>query len=210
MHPLDRVLQNTTPTVMVPLHGRLAPMQEPGHRFLAAQNGLWLEVLRAWCHIIWPLSTQTIVAMPYGSLEKYMQLVFQKIPQELIALFIEDARKTAPVETAAWITWDQNTNLMAYQRLEPLSADRNEIKFNRPALPEGVHLVVDLHSHGDAPAFFSPKDNKDDRGEVKIAGVVGNCREQTVSMEWRFCINGLFVPLTGPSMKNQEDVCCTN
>ena len=63
-----------------------------------------------------------------------------------------------------------------------------------PLLPH-EHLAVDLNSHGgDIPAFFSPEDDKDDSGEVKISVVVGNLNSDTISIEMRLCALGRQIP----------------
>ncbi len=60
-------------------------------------------------------------------------------------------------------------------------------------------MVLDLHSHGLLDAFFSGTDNYDDgRGEVKIAGVIGNLDQPEVTASFRLCANGVFVPLKSP------------
>jgi PRTRC genetic system protein A len=52
----DRLVQQHAPTIMVPTHSDLAPLTAAGHRYLAAADGLWLELRRPWLHMVWPIS----------------------------------------------------------------------------------------------------------------------------------------------------------
>jgi len=192
MDARDAVLQITCPTVMVPRFGSLEAMTGNGHRFLAAVDGLWLEVVRPWLHLLQPIARQAKVAMPYGSLTPFVQMSCGQIPKELVALFVEYAHTRMPNECAAWITWSEARGFRL-RLLDEISASRVRVTVERPPLDDGEHLVVDLHSHGADGAGFSATDNADDRGEVKIAGVVGNLdREPTFA--FRICALGLFIP----------------
>lgn len=192
MDARDAVLQLTCPTVMVPRFGSLEPMTGSGHRFLAAADGLWLEVQRPWLHLLQPLARQVKVAMPYGSLTPFVQMSCGPIPKDLVVLFVEYAHTRMPNECAAWITWSEMRGFRL-RLLDEIKASRATVVVERPVLEEGEHLVVDLHSHGTFPAGFSTTDNTDDRGEVKIAGVVGSL-DATPGFAFRVCALGLFIP----------------
>jgi PRTRC genetic system protein A len=56
----------------------------------------------------------------------------------------------------------------------------------------GKLRVIDCHSHGTHPAFFSSTDDEDDRHETKFAFVVGNCASSVPSMAMRLCAKGIF------------------
>lgn len=192
MDARDAVLQLTCPTVMVPRFGRLEPMTDNGHRFLAAADGLWLEVVRPWLHVLQPLARQAKVAMPYGTLSPFVQMSCGQIPKELLAQFVEYAHTRMPNECAAWITWSEGGGFRL-RLLDEINASRARVTVERPQLDDEEHLVVDLHSHGTFSAGFSTTDNIDDRGEVKIAGVVGNLDRET-TFAFRICALGLFIP----------------
>jgi PRTRC genetic system protein A len=96
---------------------------------------------------------------------------------------------------------------MRLERLEELSTGCSHVRYMRPVLDEDEHLVVDIHSHGRLAAFFSSEDDRDDRGEFKIAGVVGNCDRERCSTTFRLCANGLLLPLAfgAENSKGGED-----
>lgn len=192
----DSILQSLCPVVMVPRFSPLDPLHGPGHRFLATADGLWLEVNRPWLHLIWPLCRQTDVQMPYGELEQTIEFAFNEVPQDMIRHFILDAQEAHPDECGAWLIWNDETELLEYRKLRSISATRGSLEVDRPSLLPHEHLAVDLHSHGgDIPAFFSPKDNLDDSGEIKISIVAGNVKSDKITVEKRLCAMGLFIPL---------------
>jgi PRTRC genetic system protein A len=194
MNPIDIALQTVAPTVMVPRHEPFQPLQHNGHRFLAAADGLWLEARRPWLYLCWPLASQTKVAMPYGRLETKLEVV--PVLKQIFDQFIDMAQEACPLECAAWVVWNEHTK---EQRLLPMvatSATTGSVHFDRPRLAEGEHLLLDLHSHGRLDAFFSGQDDRDDRGEFKLSGVLGRLhREIGVVGKFRLCANGLYVKL---------------
>lgn len=195
MDPRDVVLQSVAPTVMVPLHGALEPLQRPGHRFLAAGNGEWLEVRRSWLHARTQILPATPVAKPYGCLSDLIEWRIPAVPVKLFELFAAMARTACPNEAAAWIAWSENTGAFSLKPVGVRSATSGSIHFDRPRLEDDEHLVVDLHSHGNGGAYFSATDNEDDRGEVKISVVLGHCDKDAFSTAMRLCLLGKFIAL---------------
>lgn len=195
VHPLDATLQAVTPTLMVPRFGTFEPLAINGHRFLVADDGLWIEVRRPWLYVLHRLAAQEQVAMPYGKLKQTIDI--RRIPRRLLEDFISMAREEYPVECAAWITWQEDRDEWQLMPLAPSSAGHSHVNFARPILEEGEHLVLDIHSHGAHPAFFSSTDDDDDR-EFKVAGVVGQVATE-LQTKFRLCINGAFIDI--PNME---------
>jgi len=201
-HPLDIALQGACPTVMVPLYGELAPLDAPGHRFLSASDGLWIEINRPWMTLIWPVATQTDFPAPYGKLEKKIDLAFGKVPTDLINQFISDAEIAFPNEFGAWLVWDDQAKQLRYHAMQTIAAGPGHLEAKRPDLAEHESLAVNLHSHGIYPAYFSSEDNFDDRDEVKIAGVFGSFGGKPLTSAYRnytsafrICTGGKFISL---------------
>jgi PRTRC genetic system protein A len=94
-----------------------------------------------------------------------------------------------------WIVWHAVSGEMRLVFPTEESTGCTHVRYRRPQLDDDEHLVVDLHSHGHLSAFFSTQDDRDDRGEFKIAGVIGNCDRGQCSTAFRLCANGLFLPL---------------
>lgn len=195
--PRDALLQAHTPVVIVPRFGELAPLDKPGHRYLVAQDGLWLEVRRAW------LRAQVLLGanwqgggwhdLPFGELDQAVEYAFgAEQLQKLQALFLYDAKNALPNEFAAWGVYSERTGRVDYRALLADRASPGGISFQRPRLEDHEHLAVDLHSHGAGLAFFSETDDEDDRGEVKVAMVAGSLDAET-SWASRLCLLGVYV-----------------
>lgn len=202
--PLDAALFDSAPTVAVPKHAKFAPLADIGHRFLMTAQGVFIEVRRPWLHVIQQLAKHSDSGPrpPYGDIEPKIELAFGRLGAALpfLQAFAEEARAALPNEHAAWVVWDQERQSLAYRALHISSTSPNEINFDRPALEPHESLAIDLHSHGADPAFFSPKDDQDDAGEVKISAVLGGLSDEgTPSVAFRLCVLGIFVPLKVPA-----------
>lgn len=193
MHPADVTLQQSFPSVMVPRFSKLEPMSRAGERLLIAANGVFLEIVRPWLRLVRRLGQfQHPTAVPYGVAREETDLVCGRIPAELIGDFAAMARAANPKETGAWIVWNASTAAFRLVPVGILEHSAGHLKYERPELgPEDV-LVVDCHSHGHSPAYFSATDDGDDRHDVKFAFVIGNCASAVPSMALRLCAKGIF------------------
>lgn len=198
---LDVALYDSAPTLAVPKHAQFEALQEIGHRFLASADGLFVEIRRPWLHLIRQVSKFPAEGPrpPYGTIAETCELTFGRLPAALplIAGFAAEALDSLPNEHAAWIVWNDQSQLLEYIALKPSEASPGHIKYERPQLAAHLSLVIDIHSHGASPAFFSATDDQDDRGEVKFACVVGNLGEEgsLPSIAMRLCALGLNIPI---------------
>lgn len=200
LDPRDRILQDLTPAVMVPRFAPCPAMERSGHRYLVAEDGLWLEVVRPW--LIARVPVARILAedmdgthsLPFGRIARSIVYNVRADDfEELRRRFVSDARRALPSEFAAWGVYDARSGRLSYQPLVAIEASAHGITFHRPALQEHQHLAIDLHSHGVQPAFFSSTDDEDDRGEVKASLVAGNLDQPEPSWVSRLCLLGLFI-----------------
>lgn len=193
--PRDVTLQAHVPAVMVPIFSALVPLERNGHRYLVAQDGLWIEVKRPWLHLVWP-SAPSPAPLPYGLLRDAMDFAFEWDEFDLLlAQFEAEAIRALPNEYAVWLVWDEKEETLRYCPILAISAGPAGIKLHRPQLEAHEHLAVDIHSHGALGAFFSATDDADDAGEVKLSVVLGNLNDpgsQTLAM--RLCAHGIFIP----------------
>lgn len=198
--PRDRIIQEHAPILPAPNFGELAPLERPGHRYIACHDRIMIEVVRPWLRLVWPVSTQGELSpgLPYGAVDQVVSLAF-KIPRELLQRFTDEARGVLPAEHAAWIVWDAREGRLKYRTVAITAAAAGRVTYDRPQLEAHESLAIDLHSHGAAPAFFSAQDDEDDAGEVKIAGVVGSLGTDPVaSWAFRLCALGVYMPLPAP------------
>ena len=182
-HMLDIAIQKAFPTVMAPKFGHLQPLASNGVRYVMAANGVWREVKLPWldvCHRI----AQPDLPLPYGDVAGRLRVVCAPIPMELMRRFAADAKRAMPYEMAAALIWSEATDTWRYQEREPLQQSEAYVQYAEAKLAPGEHLVVDLHSHGFFPAFFSATDDQDDAGSMRFSGVIGNLDQEKQS----FCL----------------------
>lgn len=193
MNILDMTLQRSFPTVMVPRNEPVAEMQTAGERLLIAENGVFIEIQRPWISLVRKIAEFSIrTAIPYGRVTLTTRLLCDTIPPDLVGSFAEMARKAHPRETGAWIVWSPSTQAFRLAPVGIVTHTAGSLKYEPPELSCDEVLVMDCHSHGRHPAYFSSTDNDDDRHDVKMALVIGNCDRINPSIAVRLCAKGIF------------------
>lgn len=193
MDKRDTALQLSCPTVMVPRFSPLEAAEHSGERFLMAANGVFLEITRKWARFVRKVGEfSASVPVPYGTYEETTEWRADALPKELLTEFNISARQSPEVEIGAAIVWNEHDRQYRLLSVESLQASGSHLHYRPPALGDGDHLIVDCHSHGKHPAFFSGTDNQDDQWAVKIAYVVGNCGLATQTTKTRLCLKGMF------------------
>ncbi|MEW6342991.1 MAG: PRTRC system protein A [Pseudomonadota bacterium] len=192
MNRFDQALQQSFPSVMVPMREPLAPLVKPGERLVIAANGVFLEIVRPWIRLVRRIAEYRVAtAIPYGTYDEVTERRCGAVAPELIAAFYRQTREALPNETGAWIVWHAETGEFRLVPLTPIEHSPGHLVYERPVLSAEEHLVVDCHSHGASSAYFSRTDNGDDRHDVKFALVLGNCdREPSTAL--RLCAKGVF------------------
>jgi PRTRC genetic system protein A len=192
--PRDRVVLGETPALMQPLFGKSLPPPESGkHRFVCGQDGLYIEaqndVIGARLKV-----AESSIKLPYGAVHQTdIHLKQGRIPKGILDGMVEKSKQHSPKEWAGLVVWDRHQ--ASYSLYEPtvMAAGVGHISYQN-ALPDEFVLVMDVHSHGTLPAFFSGTDNQSDRAGFCIAGVIGSCLLETPMMASRLVLNGQFLP----------------
>lgn len=198
--PRDQALYNTCPLVAAPKYSPFQPLPEAGQRFVAAQDGFYLEARSSALHALIRLSTLARPQPTYGKVEEFIDLANGPIPRHLFQQFVHQACMT-PNEIAAIIQPEEAGYSLATPAV--ISAGPGHIQYSDV---EFDNIVVDMHSHGLLPAYFSQTDDASDLSRMGpyIAVVVGTCRDND-SATWvaRFvCGNHLLtLDVGGPLMQ---------
>ena len=201
---MDMALLAAAPVAAVPRHTPFHPLQDNGHRFLLAEDGLYLEVRRPWLHYIHPLAKQSAVAIPYGAIQGKCELDFVSIGSALTQMkeFAAKAKADAPLEGAASLLWDHRKKAWRIEYPDIIGeATAASIRYRQVEPGPDESLAIDLHSHGRLDAFFSATDDEDDRGAVKISAVFGNLDTDKPTVAFRLCVLGLYIPINVPAEK---------
>jgi PRTRC genetic system protein A len=177
---------------MCPRYEALDLLAEEGHRYVVGGDGLYIEVRRPWLHALVKFSNSPL-KLPYGQPPKLFSIRLRR--QELIdglRVFIRRARRVSPLEHAAWLSFSPAGSRINYVEPEILASGRGHIQYHRPDATPFCLPIIDCHSHGEFPAFFSDTDGVDDRmDDAKLSFVVGNLDKSDVSVALRFVGFGL-------------------
>jgi PRTRC genetic system protein A len=188
----DQIVFGETPTLMQSLHGEALPKPETGkHRFVIAGDGVYVEAINPVLEVRLPVAKSSI-KLPYGRIGAVgVRLTHGQIPKRILQDVCEKTFLCAEYEWAGLVVWDKIRKEYALYELDTISSSTRHISY-RNALPDEYELVMDLHSHGSMPAFFSKTDDKSDIGGFYIAGVVGNCDSGEPTFATRIVVNGHF------------------
>jgi PRTRC genetic system protein A len=190
---MDRLLAMDLPLMTMP-HDTQAfkPLEESGHRLILAGNGLFKEIHRPWIYVRFQLAS---FETPFGHATEVIE-TYVKISTEHLKVFLKQAHREAPLETAGWLVWSEETNEVTYRELVADKATYSKLTVQRPELKANEHLVLDLHSHHVMKPTFSGTDDQDDKesGWVTLSGVVGQI-DTTPHWNFRLCLEGHLMPV---------------
>lgn len=190
---IDRVLFSECPTLMQPLHGEpLPPPELSKHRFVCAEEGLYLEARNSVIEVRHQIAFSSI-RLPYGKGGVTgVTLKHGKIPQSILQDALIQAAIATPNEWAGLIVWNEPRGM--YELFNPtiLSATPGHISYAND-LPDGLVLVMDIHSHGNGAPYFSETDNQSDLSGFYVAAVLGNCCNGNPNAVARMVVNGHFL-----------------
>jgi PRTRC genetic system protein A len=182
MNTKDQLIQQRFPTIMVPRYEELSPCPLHGTRLLIAKGGLYLETAQPFGRfrrLLWDASDRDL---PYGEVEEVDELAEILTDPAAMAIFEETILPEAALcagdqrEWAGWIVWRREGGY-SYTPLDFEASLARVLIKERPVLPEGTYLVIDVHSHGVIKPFFSSTDDFDDSGGVRVSVVLGGYAE---------------------------------
>lgn len=175
---LNEAVLTNFPLLAAPVAGLLPAPSKAGMRFVASRCGLFQEMSTPWLYWLMPIAQVDADVTPYGSLAAKVELRFGAFPKELWTSFALCARAALPNEVAALFVWNPQTGAWRMAMRRPIFATADQIDYEEPQLEEGEVAVVDIHSHGHHPAFFSKRDDADDHGSIKLSVVMGKVEGQ--------------------------------
>jgi PRTRC genetic system protein A len=196
----DAVTLENFPLLAAPQSGLVNRPERQGTRFIVGRQGLYWDLTTAWLHAVQmavPFTLQEIGARttPYGEVLPAVETLCSCPPKELWAEFLAHAREALPNEAAALLVWNSVTDRWRLGLRVATVVSGERIDYNEPRLEHDEIAVVDVHSHGDLPAFFSPRDDEDDRGGIKVAVVFGHLRRERPEVAARLVCVDRFIPM---------------
>ncbi len=186
--PQDQLVLGQTPCLMAPIIGTLPPLEVGKKRFIIAEDGFYIEGKTHGIHVL--LKYADVPArLPYGRVKTHITFAFGKIPFNLINAFMTGAVNACPNEHAAVICINEQRN--GYKVVTPTveSASAGHITYRTNDI-DYDDIVLDIHSHGQGKAYFSPVDDLSDT-HIRLSSVFGRCqRIDTMTVCTRISIHG--------------------
>lgn len=191
----DEILLQSFPLLPVPSSGCVPEALMFGTRYLVGAGGLFRELTLPWLYAVVPMAPFCLAQTPYGHLEPRIEFRCGPLPLELLREFKAVAQAALPNEATAAIVWSEASGEWSLRVRGVVKATPHRIDYEEVKLNDGEHLVVDIHSHGSAPPFFSGQDDVDDYGALKIAAVIGGLGTGQGAMRARLVLPDRFLNL---------------
>ncbi|MFL6600803.1 MAG: PRTRC system protein A [Steroidobacteraceae bacterium] len=170
--PRDRILIAQTPLLPAPTFAPLPPVPLGVREYLGAADGLYVRTRH---HALSVTAKLADASMPYGILSSEVRLPGGLIPYELVREIQRAALAHHPKEWAGLVHWSEVEQ--RYQLTVPrvVSDSTGHISYDTRDLdPE--RLVLNVHTHGGHPPFFSRTDDESDAAGCYFACVLGFCQ----------------------------------
>lgn len=193
---LEASLRSELPLVEVGVYQALAPLTEPGARLLLTAHGLMLESCNGVYRAVSSLGKlSTAMRLPYGAVQEGVTPLDHAAIQATIGFardFLVQAQEQAPNETMMLVV--KAPGRAARRILPSFNETPNHLNYlDRAHMQDDERIILDIHSHGYAPAFFSEVDDIDDQrfhGDLKITCVVGRCDRPIFEQAQRWVSRG--------------------
>lgn len=171
MSPRDLVATASLPVECVLHDAPPAPLPIGGRRLLVAADGLYLEALSRALHACVRLHA---FPTPYGPLQARLAGAHGPLPRELWDALSDLALGSGAHEVAACVVSGEQ----GYELFLPevTGSSPAHVAYDDAGLDESV-LLIDAHSHGAMPAYFSPTDDASDAQRLgpHLSLVLGKC-----------------------------------
>lgn len=187
----QRAMVDACPTVCVAPLTAHEPLSEPGRRWVMAGDGLYLEARSLAVHV---MHRVVAIASAYGDAKAFQRTINGRVPQSLLNELIALAVAAGENETAALIHWNPDAASYVLSTPDIISSGAAHVTYRDESKDE--LLVIDFHSHGHLPGFFSDTDDESDLSRVGpyFSLVAGNCQSiETLKVCTRVCLSPYLV-----------------
>lgn len=150
--------------------------------YILSANGIWIEAEGALMAARVPVALAGVRGL--GPLEPKAVLRYGRIPQRFFDLALSAFMVDINRERYVAVTWNDGYHLYVPEQEGESAGVEYQV---------GDSVMLDLHSHGHMGAWFSTKDNEDEKG-LKLYGVVGKLGGTPV-VRLRVGVYGYFHPI---------------
>ena len=182
---------------LVTYHLHQTPLLPPSdahfYQYVIAQNGVFVRAENAFVSACLPVTRLKEATAPIRGLQPldgWVRLKIPQIPLNLLETVIADAQVSAENgrldETLSYVVWrNGRVGELAssrYHLIKPADQKASPNFVVTEMVETSETVVMDIHSHGGAPPYFSPTDDRDET-RLRFYGVIGNLRG---TPQWRF------------------------
>lgn len=163
----------------------LPPSDALFYQYVIAQNGVFVRAENDFVSACLPVTRLKEATAPVRGLQPlngWVRLKIPQIPLTLLETVIANAQVSAENgrldETLSYVTWCNGR----YRLIKPNDQQASPSSVFSEMVEPGETVVMDIHSHGAAPPYFSPTDDRDET-RLRFYGVIGNLR---TTLQWCF------------------------
>ncbi len=182
---------------LLPIHvhrgGPLPPLGPAPYGYCVAANGLFARGESRYLRVLFPIARPVVPLRGLAPLSPCLYLKGPPLPAALLREVVADMRRQraadGPMQEALYRFTCQGTHVRVHrpaQQVTPVSV--------RCAGDGGPEVLLELHSHGRAPAFWSATDDGDELG-FRLYGVVGRLDQPVPEARLRVGLYGHFYPV---------------
>ncbi|MBD0264588.1 MAG: Mov34/MPN/PAD-1 family protein [Tolypothrix sp. Co-bin9] len=166
----------------------LPPISAHLYEYIFGGNGVFIRGRRFGFEIMWQISTTEIRGLP--NLSPFLRWELGAVPQNLLKVMLAEAGNS---ETE--ILWYLTAKPWTLVK-PPQEADSCRVQPTYTSLLNSAYedAVIEIHSHGDGPAYFSAVDNADEQG-FRVYAVLGQVRSSRPTIVVRIGLAGYFCPI---------------
>ncbi|MCA9943353.1 MAG: Mov34/MPN/PAD-1 family protein [Ardenticatenaceae bacterium] len=155
------------------------------YQYVIAQNGVFVRAENefvAACIKVASLNGLATTIRGLQPLAGWVRLKLPKLPMTLLDTAMSEAQASVKAnqleETLSYVVWQNGR----YQLIRPNDQQASPTAVVSQTVELEETVVMDMHSHGAAPPYFSPTDNLDET-RLRFYGVLGNVN---TSPRWLF------------------------
>lgn len=153
--------------------------RQSGHGYVIGRDGMFLVLNRPWLRLRALVADPALSGEPYGLAgPRALDILCGLIPRDIALEATAHFRAALPDEAGGFVLWDARSGAFRFEASRALEATPNRLVYAIPTPRPGEHVIADIHSHGAAPAFWSPTDDADDVHHTRLSLVFGSFSPQ--------------------------------
>lgn len=164
----------------------LPPFGDHLCEYVTGANGVFVRSKRPGLEALLPVLDFNGGIRGLAHLTPYVRLDAGPIPGAVISRAVCRMAQVAPQELLTWVNWRGKYQLVVPEQ----TTTKNRCKPVNPFDPDGQDALLDFHSHGFSPPFFSTLDDKDENHGFRLYAVAGYFHAPTLLV--RVGIHGHF------------------